>query len=179
MRELLEVTLGERVELVVSCARERHAHDASAASPVALDQPVADCAIDQADRTVVSQHEVVGDFSDRRPGGVHVPSDREQQLMFGGRQARGLCLVVAPSDEPTQAGTKLEKMLEVGLFEGHIARRYRTRGMLNRRRSASRVACVTSQGGALLVAEEERHERSAAVAEELDAVASDPVAQLA
>jgi hypothetical protein len=54
-----------------------------------------------------------------------VPLDREQQLMLGGRQAGGLCLLVAPPDEATQARAQFEEVLEIGLLKRHIARRYR------------------------------------------------------
>src|SRR5919197_5678524 len=57
--EFLEVSFGERVELGRPRLCERDAHDTLAGGVgVALDEPVADRAVDQADCTVVAKHEV-------------------------------------------------------------------------------------------------------------------------
>lgn len=121
VRELFEVGLGQGVELCVAGGGERDAHDALAAIAVALDQAVADGTVDQPDRAVVAQHQIVGDFADGRSGGVRMTPYREQELVLGWRQTSCLGLMVTPADEAAQAGAQLQEMLEIGLLKGHIA----------------------------------------------------------
>ena len=59
-------------------------------------------AIDQSDRTVVTQDEVAGDIADGRSARVAVTADGEQQLVLGGREACGLGVLLAPAQEPPQ-----------------------------------------------------------------------------
>src|ERR1700747_714770 len=50
--------------------------------------------------------------------------DGEQQLVLGGRQAGGLRLLLAPTEEAAQTGPQLEQVGEVRLLERHVQRRY-------------------------------------------------------
>src|SRR5690348_15861617 len=77
VRDLLEVGLGQRVLLVFASPCKRDPHDALGAIAVALDKAVVDGAVDQADGAVMSEHQVVGNLTDRGAGWVRVAFDRE------------------------------------------------------------------------------------------------------
>ena len=110
VRELLEVLLAERLELPGALIGEAQAHDAEVVGVLAArDQPGLLGAVDEPDRAVVAQHEVAGDVADRRPARVAVAADGEQQLVLGGREARGLGVLLAPAQEAAQTGAQLQQ----------------------------------------------------------------------
>ena len=98
--KLLEMCLGERVELGHSSFSERDA-DSTVVGRVGVadDQPGYRGAVDQPDGAVVAQHQVVGDLADGGAGGIGVAADREQQLMLRGREPGRLGLLLAPAQE--------------------------------------------------------------------------------
>jgi len=51
---------------------------------------------------VVTQEEVVGHLADGGPAGITMSSDCQKQLVLGGRQPGGLCLLLAPALEVTK-----------------------------------------------------------------------------
>jgi tellurite resistance protein TehA-like permease len=78
---------------------------------------------------VVTEHEVVGYFTDRRTSAITVTLDRQQELVLGGGQSGLLRPLLAPPHEPAQAGPELQELLEVSLSQPHIVPRYRIRTM--------------------------------------------------
>lgn len=79
MGELPQVDRSERVELLASGLSEGHAHHAFAGRVGGpLYEAVGDRSVDQPDRAVMAEHEVLGDLAYRRPGRLRVPSDRQQ-----------------------------------------------------------------------------------------------------
>ena len=103
--DLLQVGLGESVELRAPGRREGDPYDALARGVgTSLDEPILDRAVDQPHRAVVTQDEVVGDVADRRTGRIGMAPDREQQLVLGAGQAGRLGLLLAPAQEAPQPG---------------------------------------------------------------------------
>jgi hypothetical protein len=66
-------------------------------------------AIDQPDRAVVAQQQVVGDVADRRPARVRMTADREEELVLCGSEPGRARLLLAPAQEPAQARAKLQQ----------------------------------------------------------------------
>jgi hypothetical protein len=98
VRDLLQMSIGQSVELGGPRRRERDAHQALAGPiRVALDQPILDGAVHEPHGAVVAQDEVVGELADRRADRAGMALDREQQLVLGRRQPCGICLIVAPA----------------------------------------------------------------------------------
>jgi hypothetical protein len=56
-------------------------------------------AVNETYRTVVDKEQIVGYFSDRRTTGILMASDRQQQLVLSGSEARGARLALAPAFE--------------------------------------------------------------------------------
>lgn len=130
VRDLLEVSLRERVEPGGAGRGQGDAHDAPARwVRVAADQPVRLGAIDQSDGAVMAHDEVLGDLADGGAGGIGVTPDRQQELVPGRREASSQRLLLAPMHEPTQTAAELEETLKVRWTERHrlhyIALRYR------------------------------------------------------
>lgn len=75
--------------------------------PAPRHQAGRDAAVDQTDRAVVPQHQVLGDVADRRPA-PGVTADRQQQLML----CRGDADVVGPFGAPRQEPPQLIAELE-------------------------------------------------------------------
>jgi hypothetical protein len=110
VRQLLEVLLAERFELACAAIGETQAHDAEVVGVrAARDQSGLLGAVDEPHRAVGAQHEVPGDIADRWSVLIAVTADREQELVLGGRQAGGLGVLLAPAQEPAQAGAELEQ----------------------------------------------------------------------
>jgi hypothetical protein len=63
-------------------------------------------AIDQLDRAVVPQQQILGHLADRRASAVVVPGDRQQELMLGGREPEGSRAIVAPAQETPELGSE-------------------------------------------------------------------------
>lgn len=103
--ELLDVEGGERLESLRTHSGEREADD-----PVIVVVPDADHetgldgAVDETDRAVVAEQEVVRHLADGRPSRVTVAADREQQLVLGRCEAGRLRLLLAPALESSQPG---------------------------------------------------------------------------
>lgn len=78
------------------------AHEASGLRPV-----------DELDRAVVPQQQIVGEVADGRRLATRVALDGDQKLVLYVRQAGRPGLVLAPPLEPAQAVTKRQQVLEV------------------------------------------------------------------
>lgn len=114
MCDLFEVGLSQPVELGDPGRGQGDPHNASADwVGIALDQSVPRGTVYQPTSAVVPQDEVVGELADRRPGGIWVASDREQQLVLGAREADPLGLLLAPAQKAPQSRAQLEQMLEI------------------------------------------------------------------
>ena len=108
--ELVEVLLAEGLELARTLVGEAQTHDAEVVVILAArDQPSLLGAIDQPDRTVVTEDEVAGDIPDGRSARVVMTADGEQQLVLGGGEACGLGVLLAPAQEPPQTGTQFQQ----------------------------------------------------------------------
>jgi hypothetical protein len=108
MRELGEVQLAQRVELRGAQVGEPEPHDAAVVGVRdALDQAGVLGAIHEGDGAVVTEQQVAGGLADRRPALVVMAADGQEQLVLGGRDARRLGLLLAPAQEPPQAGAQL------------------------------------------------------------------------
>jgi hypothetical protein len=110
LAQLLEVLLAEAFELLGAVGSEPETDDAVVLGVLAaLDQPGGHGAVDEADRTVMSQQQVVGDVSDGRSGRVVMTADREQELMLGGGEAGGVGVLLAPAQKPPQIRAQLQQ----------------------------------------------------------------------
>jgi hypothetical protein len=89
--DLLQMQGGQRLQ-ALSALRGQMQPDRSVVLCVALarDQSGGVGAVDQPDRRVVAEQEVVGGLADRRPARVRVAADRQQQLMLRRGQS-GIC----------------------------------------------------------------------------------------
>ena len=100
--ELLEVGLGEGLEALAPGRRELEADNAvvlGISDP--LDQFGGVSPVDQPDRTVVTEEEIVGDLAHGRSTSIGMPADGKQQLMLRRRQSRRFRLLLTPAEEPT------------------------------------------------------------------------------
>ncbi len=77
--------------------------------PDANDEACSVSSVDEADRAVMAQQEVVGHFADCGAPGIGMPADREQQLVLCGRQARRPRLALAPALELPEPGAQGEQ----------------------------------------------------------------------
>ena len=65
--------------------------------------------VDEADHAVMEQEQIVRHLSDGRTTGIAVPSNGQEELMLGGREAGGLGLLLAPALEMAEAGPQAEQ----------------------------------------------------------------------
>ena len=65
----------------------------------ATDEPCRFGAVNEADGTVVAKEEIVSHFTDRRPPRIAMSAYGQEELMLGGREARSLGLLLAPTFE--------------------------------------------------------------------------------
>lgn len=80
-------------------------------------------AVNELDRALRPQHEVLSEIADRGRLPVPLALDRDEQLMLRGRQARRLRLVFAPPVEAAQGNAEFQQLLKVSLSEpGHYHR---------------------------------------------------------
>jgi hypothetical protein len=79
------------------------------------DEPSALRPVDQADRAVMAQEQVLGHVADRRAAPIGMTSNGEQQLVLGRRDAGRLGLLLAPAQEAAEPGTELEQPPVVGI----------------------------------------------------------------
>ena len=83
-------------------------------------------AVDELDDAVVSEQEMAGDVADR--GGRTVPTDGEEELVLGGREAGPARCLLAPAEEPAQPVPEREQRPVVRVLEpasaAHIGERY-------------------------------------------------------
>ena len=101
VRELLEVLLAERLQLLGTPIGEAQSHDAEVVGVLAArDQPGLLGAVDE-------PHRAVG--ADRRPPRIAVPANGEQQLVLGGREARGLGVLLTPAQEAAQTAAQFQE----------------------------------------------------------------------
>ncbi len=95
----------------------------------AADEPGGFGAVDEADRAVVTQEQVVGDVADRRASGVRIPAYGQHELMLGRRQPHGAGLLLAPTEEAPETGAELEQppvvVIGDGASTGHGRGRHR------------------------------------------------------
>jgi hypothetical protein len=70
------------------------------------DQPSPLCSIHETDGAVMSQEQMVGDVSDRRPAGIRVRPHDQKQLMLGSGQSDSAGLLLTPVQKPTKIGPK-------------------------------------------------------------------------
>jgi hypothetical protein len=73
--------------------------------------------IDQAHGAVVAKQEMVGHLAHRRILPAGVAPDGQEELVLGGGEAHGGGLFLAPSKEPTEAGSKLQETAVLGVRE--------------------------------------------------------------
>ena len=118
--QLLEMGLGQRLQALAPRRGELQADDPvvlGVAHP--LDQLGRDGPVDQPDGTVVAQQQVVGDLADGRATAIGMPPDGQQQLVLRRGQPGPLRLLLAPADEPAQAGPQRQQVLVVGIPQNH------------------------------------------------------------
>jgi hypothetical protein len=98
--KFLEVQFAECFQSARTFAGEVQTHGALVVGVgAARNQSGGLSAIDQLDRAVVAQQQVIGDVADRRPTRIRVAADGKQQLMLSRGQAGGLSLTLTPSHE--------------------------------------------------------------------------------
>jgi hypothetical protein len=125
------MSLCERIELGDAGLREGDTdHTLIGRVGSAPDQSVGSCAIDQADRAVMAQDEVLGQVANRGSLVAGVTANRQQQLVLGGCQPGRVGLLIAPAQEAAQSGAQLQQMLEVRFGERNIVLRYLMHGNL-------------------------------------------------
>jgi len=89
---------------------EREAHDAVVFRvAAALEQAELLRPIDQLDRGVVPDDQILSDLADRRPEPVLVAANGQEQLVLAGREAVGRGLLGAPMLECAQPGAQSEQ----------------------------------------------------------------------
>ena len=79
------------------------------------DEPGGLRSVDQPDRAVMAQEQVLGHVADRRTAPIGMTSNGEQQLMLGRRDAGRLGLLLAPAQEAAEPGAELEQPPVVGI----------------------------------------------------------------
>ena len=107
--ELLEVGGGESIEHPTALRGELEPHETSVATvavPAHQAGPLGP--VDELDRAVVAEQEMLGDVTDRRIVGPGVTPHRQQELVLLARQAGGGGLVLTPAQEAPQAGSELQ-----------------------------------------------------------------------
>jgi hypothetical protein len=57
----------------------------------------------------MAQQQILGKFAYRRAARIRVAAHRQEELVLGAGQARGLSLFFTPPLEPTQAGAKTQE----------------------------------------------------------------------
>jgi hypothetical protein len=70
-------------------------------------------AVNELDRAVMAQQEIVRYVADGRRLATRVTFDRQQQLVLRGREASLDCLFLAPAEELPQAGPEREQALVI------------------------------------------------------------------
>jgi CBS domain-containing protein len=114
LAQLGQVRLGQLGDEPVSGLGELHPdHPRVLDVGAAPDEPGHRGAVDQLDRAVVAQQQVVGEVADGRRGVTGMPFDGDQQLMLDVGQADRLGLFLAPVLEPAQVHPEREEVLEV------------------------------------------------------------------
>jgi cytochrome c oxidase assembly factor CtaG len=109
-----EVSRGEVLHQPVAFLGEVHAdHTGVVAVLLAADEAGGFCPVDQADRAVALQHQVLGKVPDGRGFWPGVPLDGHQQLVLGGRQAGCGCLFLAPAQESSQGHAEPQVVFEI------------------------------------------------------------------
>ena len=86
----------------------------------ALDEPRGHGPVDELDRAVVAQQEVVRHVPHRRTVGVTVTAHGQEELVLRGGQPGGPRLLLAPPQEPPQAGPELEQPGVVGVVDASL-----------------------------------------------------------
>jgi len=118
--ELFEVECGERLEPSGAFVGEAQSDDAMvilAAS--ALHEPGGLGPVNQPNRAVVSEEQVVSDFADGRTVRIAMTADRQEELMVRRSETGGACLRRAPSLEVPEAGSQGEKPSVGGIRQRH------------------------------------------------------------
>lgn len=107
--ELAKVQGGESVEPRFALGRQPDPHDPAVGVGLRPgDEPRSFGSVDQLDRAMRPEQEVVGDLSDRGAAPVVVPLHGEHQLVLRGADANLTSLPFAPTLEAAQVGTKRE-----------------------------------------------------------------------
>jgi len=109
--QLFEVSSGELIEQPLSFRGEHEVHD----PPVVLihpppHEPSLFGSIDELDRAVVAQEEMVGDVADGGRRLVFVAADGEEQLVLLPGETGGAGLLVAPVQEAAQRRAEAEEL---------------------------------------------------------------------
>jgi hypothetical protein len=100
----------ESLETLGSVSREMQPDHATILSVAgATDETGGISPVDEPDRTVVEQQQVVGHLSNGWAARIVVPPYSQKKLVLGGRQASRLCLLLAPAFEMTQPGPQPEQ----------------------------------------------------------------------
>lgn len=143
--------LAQSVQATLTFYRERNSHHAViGAVGQALHKAGPRGAIEQLDRAVVAVQEMGGKVAHARGGAV--AADGQQQLVLSGRDSRRAGLLLAPAEKSTEAVSKVEEPLELGVREvagrlgsTHVGRRYYREAMIST--SPRRTALITAMAG--------------------------------
>jgi hypothetical protein len=116
VRELLEVLLAERLEPPRALVGEPQADRAEV---VRVGRPAQQARglgpVDEADRAVMAEEQVLRDVADGGAPRVVVAADGEQELVLGRRQPGRRRLPLAPAQEAPQPGAELEQRAVLGV----------------------------------------------------------------
>lgn len=110
----------------------------------ATDEPCRFGAVNEADGTVVAKEEVVSHFTDRWPPRIAMSAYGQEELVLGGREARSLSLLLAPTFEMAHAGAQGEQSLVDLIGQGHASHDIilpRCNSLLVTRRAQSQSLC--------------------------------------
>ncbi len=118
--ELLAVELGERLEPLGAGRGQLQADDPVVLGvAVPLHQPSRVGPVDQSDRAVVPEQQVVGHLAHGGAAAVAVPPDGEQQLVLRRRQPGRLGLLLAPAQEAPKSRAQRQQVLVVVVPQSH------------------------------------------------------------
>lgn len=118
--ELLDVDGRQPFETPGSGAGEPEPHHPVVARVAdAGDETGGVSSVDQPDRTVVAEQEIVGQLADGRPPGVVMAFHGQKELVLGRCQARRPGLLLAPALEAAQGGAQSQEPGVRRIRQGH------------------------------------------------------------